>query len=801
MMPNSIHDIILHHVNHPDYRAVKPKVIAKKLGLLGNDLTRVKKAIKRLVKENKLAYGANHLVYPVLDTSKSTEDGSKSTDDQEAVRAGKSGESDESKKPFKHIVGTFRRTAKGYGFVRPEGTLASAGREQDLYVAAKNTGDAAHGDSVRVKLISGRPRKDRSQSDRTEGRVIDIVQRATNRFVGTYFEKAGMGLVQIDGNLFSNPIYVGDPAAKGARDDDKVVLEMVRFPSQVRDGEGVLVQILGQRGQPGVDTLSIIHQYDLPGDFPEDVLEDARQQAAAFDQLTSSEICNSTDTRRDLTSKTILTIDPATARDFDDAISLQRLDNGHWQLGVHIADVSHFVQPKSPLDREAFERATSVYLPDQVIPMLPEIISNNLASLQPDKIRYAVTSLIEFTAEGVHVSTELFKSIIKSCRRFTYDEVDQYLADRQSWQDRIEPEVHALLARMHTLGMLLRGRRMKRGALELAMPELKIDLDTEGRVCGAHLEKNTESHQIIEEFMLAANLAVAETLATEGLLFLRRVHGNPDPRKLKALTQFVKELGLEIENLESRFELQKLLRDVQNDPREYAVNYATLRSMQRATYSPEEEGHYALASDNYCHFTSPIRRYPDLTIHRLIDSLNKSAPPQQNMETLLILGDHCSDREQRATQAERELNKVKLLHYFQDKIGTEMEGIVTGVERFGLFVLGTEIPAEGFVHVSSLADDHYRYDRAGHVLQGFRSGNTFRLGDQVKVVVVSVDLERRELDFRLVSHAQAKGKNSTKRNSRQKTSSHKETTSARQGSQSGSTRKSKSPAKKTKRRK
>jgi ribonuclease R len=801
MMPNSIRDIILHHVNHSDYRAVKPKVIAKKLGLLGNDLTRVKKAIKRLVKENKLAYGANHLVYPVLDTSKSTEDGSKSTDDQEAVRAGKSGESDESKKPFKHIVGTFRRTAKGYGFVRPEGTLASAGREQDLYVAAKNTGDAAHGDSVRVKLISGRPRKDRSQSDRTEGRVIDIVQRATNRFVGTYFEKAGMGLVQIDGNLFSNPIYVGDPAAKGARDDDKVVLEMVRFPSQVRDGEGVLVQILGQRGQPGVDTLSIIHQYDLPGDFPEDVLEDARQQAAAFDQLTSSEICNSTDTRRDLTSKTILTIDPATARDFDDAISLQRLDNGHWQLGVHIADVSHFVQPKSPLDREAFERATSVYLPDQVIPMLPEIISNNLASLQPDKIRYAVTSLIEFTAEGVHVSTELFKSIIKSCRRFTYDEVDQYLADRQSWQDRIEPEVHALLARMHTLGMLLRGRRMKRGALELAMPELEIDLDTEGRVCGAHLEKNTESHQIIEEFMLAANIAVAETLATEGLLFLRRVHGNPDPRKLKALTQFVKELGLEIENLESRFELQKLLRDVQNDPREYAVNYATLRSMQRATYSPEEEGHYALASDNYCHFTSPIRRYPDLTIHRLIDSLNKSAPPQQNMETLLILGDHCSDREQRATQAERELNKVKLLHYFQDKIGTEMEGIVTGVERFGLFVLGTEIPAEGFVHVSSLADDNYRYDRAGHVLQGFRSGNTFRLGDQVKVVVVSVDLERRELDFRLVSHAQAKGKNSTKRNSRQKTSSHKETTSARQGSQSGSTQKSKSPAKKTKRRK
>jgi ribonuclease R len=817
-MSNSIRNAILRHTGEPRYRAVKPKGIAKKLGFTGEDLPRVKKAIKQLVKEGKLAYGPNHLVCSVTqgpvdsipDDSLPADGGHETAPAVPNSGIGKPRKDNPTGPRSKHLVGTYRRTAKGFGFVRPEGTLASTGRDSDIYVAAKNSGDAAHGDIVRLRLMSGsnlqgrserghsekdRSEGGRSEGGRSEGRVIDIVERATNRFVGTYFEQTGMGLVQIDGNLFTSPIYVGDPGAKGARDDDKVVLEMVRFPSQVRDGEGVLVQILGQKGQAGIDTLSIIHQFNLPGEFPEDVLENARQQAEAFEVLTRTGSSDLAHGRRDLTGETILTIDPTTARDFDDAISLKRLDHGHWQLGVHIADVSHFVQPKSSLDREAFQRATSVYLPDQVIPMLPEIISNNLASLQPGKVRYAVTALIEFTAEGARVSTDLFKSVITSCRRFTYEEVDHFLADHKLWQDKLEPEVHTLLGRMHTLGMLLRGRRFERGALELSMPELEIDLDAEGRVCGAHLEKNTESHQIIEEFMLAANMAVAETLAEQGLLYLRRVHGNPDPRKLKALTEFVKELGLEVENLESRFELQKLLNDVRSDSREHAVNYAVLRSMQRAVYSPEEEAHYALASDNYCHFTSPIRRYPDLTIHRLIDSLNRGKPPQQSMETLLFLGDHCSDREQRATQAERELNKVKLLHYFQDKIGTEMEGIITGVERFGLFVLGTEIPAEGFVHISSLADDHYRFDRAGHVLQGFRSGNAYRLGDPVRVVVVSVDIDRRELDFRLLGHAGAINRDPRKRKSE------KGTTSARQGKKSSPARQPKKPGKKTGRRK
>jgi ribonuclease R len=400
--------------------------------------------------------------------------------------------------------------------------------------------------------------------------------------------------------------------------------------------------------------------------------------------------------------------------------------------------------------------------------MLPEIISNNLASLQPHKVRYAISAMIEFTEEGARVATDVFKSAIKSRRRFTYEEVDEFLVAKKLSPSQpapklgarkakpigvfrdLTPEVDALLTRMHELAMILRGRRFARGALELSMPEMKIDLDKNGRVVGAHLEKNTESHQIIEEFMLAANEAVAERLRDAGLIFLRRAHGNPDPRKMRALTEFVRELGFEVENLENRFELQTLLDSVKGDPREYAVNYAVLRSMQRAVYSPEDEGHYALASDDYCHFTSPIRRYPDLTVHRLIDELNRGKKPVQRMDELLVLGDHCSEREQRATDAERVLNRVKLLAYMSDKIGLELDGIITGVENFGLFIMGIEMPAEGFVHISALTDDFYRYDRAGHVIAGYRSGNSYRLGDTVRVAVAAVDMDARELDFRLL---------------------------------------------------
>ena len=521
---------------------------------------------------------------------------------------------------------------------------------------------------------------------------------------------------------------------------------MARFPSHFNEGEGVILEVLGKRGEPGVETLSILREYDLPETFDEDVLDDAREQAKLLDETVPKG-------RDDLTTAatTIITIDPVDARDFDDAISLTQDEQGFWRLGVHIADVSHFVRPGSPLDVEARQRATSVYLPDRVIPMLPELISNGLASLQPDRVRLTKSASIEYSPEGVPTDVEFANSAIRSSRRFTYEEVDQYLADPEAWRDQLTPEVHALLGRMRDLARILRARRRTRGALEMSMPEVKVDLGSQGEVIGAHVVQDTESHQIIEEFMLAANEAVAERLARAGLHFLRRVHYSPDPRKARVLSEFVRDLGIHVDSMEDRFELQRVLKEAHDRPERYAVNYAVLRSMQRAIYSPEDAGHFALASDCYCHFTSPIRRYPDLTVHRLLDDLIRDRKPANKFEDFVALGQHCSDQEKKAEEAERELTKVKLLMYLATRVGMKMEGVVTGVEEFGLFVQGIELPAEGLVHISSLADDYYSFDRRGHRLAGRREGNTFRLGDRLQVTVARVDLDRRELDFRLVS--------------------------------------------------
>ena len=709
---------VLELVGRADYRPVKPRAIARKLQVPKAQVTDLKKAIKRLMRRGRLAYGPSHLI--------------------EAAALSRRGAG--------RVVGVFRRQEAGYGFVRPTGTNPADAPTQDVYVPSRKAADASTGDIVVVRL-TGRA----GRLPGPKGGIVEILQRQTHQFVGTYFESVGSAYVEVDGKVFSRPVSVGDPGASGVRPNDKVVIEMVRFPSHLRDGEGVVVEVLGQRGSPGVDTLSIIREFNLPQDFPEDALDEARRRADDFDESIP-------DGRLDATGETVLTIDPVDARDFDDAVSLVRLKNGHWRLGVHIADVSHFVRPKTGLDREAHHRATSVYLPDRVIPMLPEIISNSLASLQPGKVRYTKTVYVEFTAEGERVATEVHSAAIKSRRRLAYEQVDEFLADPEPWRKRLGAKVHALLGRMHKLAMILRQRRFRRGALELSMPEVKIELDTDGRVSGAEVVQNTESHQIIEEFMLAANEAVAELLREKGLSFLRRIHGPPVPKKLEALCEFVAELGLKTGSLESRFELQKLLASVNGRPERHAVNYAVLRSLQRAVYSPLEEGHYALASDCYCHFTSPIRRYPDLTVHRLIEAVLTGKTPRGDVDELVVLGEHCSEREERAEAAERELTKHKLLTYLSDRIGEQMDAVVTGVESFGLFVQGVQLPAEGLVHISSLEDDNYHFDRATHTLAGHRQGNLYRLGDLVRVAVFRVDLDRRELDFRLVKRKEPPAK-------------------------------------------
>jgi ribonuclease R len=604
--------------------------------------------------------------------------------------------------------------------------------------------DATSGDTVRIKITKKRDGRDIEFG----GRVEEVLERKTHRFVGTYIHEYEWGFVQVDGNQFVDPIVVGDSAAKNCNHGDKVVIEMVKFPSSHSEGEGVVVEVLGAHGQPGVDTKLVMSQYGLVAEFPEPVMECARQEADDFDERIENG-------RVDLTEEIIVTIDPKDARDFDDAISLKKVGDGHWLLGVHIADVSHFVQTNTALDDEAYKRGTSVYLPDRVVPMLPEIISNNLASLQPDRFRYAMSAFIEFTEDGARVKTEVKRTAIKSKRRFTYEEVDDFLDRPVAWRRKLDNETFALLERMHKLAMMLRGRRNRDGAIELHLPEVKVELDGAGKVSGAKVSKHTESHQIIEEFMLSANEAVATLFDDLEIPFLRRVHAKPNQQKLDDLTGFVKGLGIPCDSLVSRFEIQRLLDRVKGLPQQHAVNFGILKSMSKAKYSPEEDGHYALGSDAYCHFTSPIRRYPDLVIHRMVAAIAEGKKPGVDKKTLARIGDDCSAREENAERAERDLIKLKLLGYFADKIGMKMPAVITGVKRGGFFAQGTDLPVEGFVNARSLPNDRYHFDPRAMSLTGFRDENSFRLGDEVQVCVSKVDLDRRELDFELDSEKTA----------------------------------------------
>lgn len=637
------------------------------------------------------------------------------------------------------VTGVIRKINSGAAFVIPHEAPADL-EKKDVYVSSRDLGDAQTGDEVMVRLISRR----RSGGQRC-GRVEKVLERASNVFVGTYFESQGQGFVRVDGNAFDGAIHVGDPGAKGAKTDDKVVIEMLRFPSANRVGEAVLTEVLGHRGDPGVDTMTVVYGLGLPHEFTEDVLEDARRQAELFDE-------SHLDDRLDLTKETIVTIDPATARDFDDAISLRRDRRGHWQLGVHIADVAHFVTPGSALDRSARERGTSVYLPRHVIPMLPEVISNGLASLQEGQVRYTKSVFIEFDGDGKPLGAELANTVIRVSKRFAYEEVMPLVQNPESGKGKVNATVVKLLQKMHTLAMTLRRNRFANGALQMGVPEVEIDFDDDGNITGAHERHHDESHEIIEEFMLAANIAVADLLTAKEIPYLRRVHGHPDELRLKNFQEFCQGLGYELEQFRSRAALQQVILDAAGEPEERAVNFALLRAMKQAEYSPEAFGHFALNEEHYCHFTSPIRRYPDLLIHRIVGELAAGRKVKRaNMGDLLQLGKNCSLTERRAEKAERELKRIKLLRYMESRVGEEIDAFITGVESFGMFCQGVKIPVEGMVHISALTDDFYTFDPTSRTLTGERRKRQYRLGDPLRVVVTNVDLDRRQLDLRVVS--------------------------------------------------
>jgi ribonuclease R len=426
-------------------------------------------------------------------------------------------------------------------------------------------------------------------------------------------------------------------------------------------------------------------------------------------------------------------------------------------LTVHIADVAHFVPHGGPLDREARERGTSVYLPQRVIPMFPEIISNGLASLQEGKVRYVQTAVMEFTPDAERVSVRFTRGVIRNRKRFTYEQVQSILEHPHSDAARgVAPDIVQMLIDMRALSKRMRQRRGRRGGLEMSMPEPVLEYDEKGHVSGAHFAVQDESHQLIESFMLAANEAVATHFDQHKIPFLRRVHPAPDLRKLEAFALFARTLDYRLPRRPGRADLQRILNESAKTGERHAIHYAMLRSLKQAIYSPEQDEHYALASTNYCHFTSPIRRYPDLTIHRQLTQWLNKKKARIDPKELQNLGEHCSKTERRAESAEREAVKMRLLSYLSDRLGLEMDAVITGVTEFGFFAQGREFPAEGLVHVSSLNNDYYQFDADGHVLEGRRHGHRYRLGDEVRVEVVRVDLQRRQLDFRVAGRGKGK---------------------------------------------
>ena len=730
----TLEESILELVNAPGYRPVKPRVIAEQLKLPKDDAVLVRRMVKQLVRHGKIRYASNHLVLPANTPTASADMAPKAssktprssrgptargTGDQGQLEQlpAKTARKSAGGKGGNRVVGVFQRTQKGFGFVRLD---QAGGKEKakDIYIPAEESADAATGDVVLVEI--GRQR---GRELGPRGRIVEVVERQTHQFVGTYFESAGAAYVRIDGAMFARPISVGDPGAKNARADDKVVVEMLRFPSPLHDGEGVIAEVLGPRGKPGVDTLSIIREFNLPDRFAEDAIEEADRQADAFDEAIGG--------RKDFTGETIVTIDPVDARDFDDAISLERLDGGHWRLGVHIADVSHFVRPKTALDREAIERATSVYLPDRVLPMLPEVISNGLASLQPGKVRYTKSAVMEFTEEGLRVSTELYSAAIRSSKRLTYEQVDEFLTDREASRRKLGGKVCDLLGPDAHVGdddaQTPAGQR--RARIDHARGQGGPRQATAASA-GPTWSRTPKATRSSRSSCWRPTKRWPRRSAIAGCTSSAASTSRPARRSSRRSSEFVAELGYKTGSLQSRFELQKLLDAATGRPEQHAVHFAVLRSLQRAIYSPMEEGHYALASECYCHFTSPIRRYPDLTIHRLVDAMLTKSKPRNDYDELVVLGAALfrpraagRGRRTRPDQAQA-AGLSEHPHRRRDGRSGDRRG-----ELRHCSCRASQLPAEGLVRVETLRDDHYCFDRASHTLAGHRAGNSYRLGD------------------------------------------------------------------------
>ena len=653
------------------------------------------------------------------------------------------------------IEGVYRANPRGFGFVIPDDPSVHG----DLFIPPGAALDAITGDVVRAEAV----RKKKEGRTLLEGRIVEVVHRADNRFVGELVAEGGKYFVMPGGNTLHAPIFLSDISAKAAKPGDQVVVEIVQYPSATQTARGVILEVLGKTGDPGVDVKSIIWQHHLPDVMPEEAYEGARQAIQAFDPEVERT------NRLDLTAETIVTIDPVDARDFDDAISLKQEPDGTWELGVHIADVSFFVKPGGALDDEAKKRGNSAYFPRYVIPMLPEILSNGVCSLQEGEPRLTKSAFIRYDSHGKVLGSRFANSIISSAKRLHYVQAQKIIDGDATAGNGIDEKVLRLLRDMDKLAKIIRQRRLLEGMLVLEMPEVELVLDDENHVIDAVPADSSFTHTIIEMFMVEANEAVARLFDGLGVPAIRRIHEDPDDTDMQQLRQFLKIMGYKVAGAADRKTIQKLLDQVRGKPQSYAVNISILRSMQKAEYSPRLIGHYALASAHYTHFTSPIRRYPDLSIHRLLDlflagelkskAQRRNAPSE---EELVQLGKHCSYTERRAEAAERELKTLKVLELLSDRVGETVEGVVTGVASFGVFIELRKFLIEGLVRFNELPDDWWEINQKAGAVVGQRSGRRIAIGNVVQAKIINVDLPARQLNLSMadgiLGNGQGKGK-------------------------------------------
>jgi ribonuclease R len=611
--------------------------------------------------------------------------------------------------------------------------------DEDVFVAANNTHRAFDGDVVKVRLFPQRG------NHKTEGQIVEIIERKKTQFVGIIELSKKFAFMMPDKDSIPFDFFIPLDQLKGAKNGEKVLVTFMDWPEHSRNPFGEVTKVLGKPGEHNVEMLSIVADNDFPLSFPASVEKEASK---IENKVDPAEIAN----RKDFREVFTCTIDPFDAKDFDDALSLRKLENGNWEVGIHIADVTHYVKPNSALEKEAYERATSIYLVDRTIPMLPEQLSNLVCSLRPDEEKLTFSAVFEMDDKAKIINEWFGRTVIKSNRRYTYEEVQAMI---EGGEGDFKPE----LMQLHKLSSTLRENRFRNGSINFRSEEIKFELDENNKPIAAHVKVQKEANHLVEDFMLLANRKVAEWVGLKksgskqkAKTFVYRIHDVPNQEKLQVFSEFIRKLGYKI-SLVSRkslvMSMNKLFEDITGKGEERLIETISVRTMAKAVYSTQNIGHYGLAFKYYTHFTSPIRRYPDMMVHRLLQRY-LDGKPEVNAEQFEEYCIHSSEMEKKAAQAERESVKYKQIEYMLDKIGQEFVGKISGVSKWGMFVEVSDIKTEGLVSMHSMDDDFYYLDEDNYRIIGRSHGHEYRLGDNLKVVVKNVDLFKRQMDLQIV---------------------------------------------------